>query len=224
MSDQNSALLKVASNVKLFNGMPRTLLVKLLSCSDKRAATKHELYFNEGDVGESFYVLVIGQVIIERLRGGTWFPLATLKSGYSFGEMTLVNETIRSARVRALTDCVALFFPMQRLRPHPDVASALYQNIAKVLVGRLKVSNSTVMDLTSKLTVFEKAATGSGHAKPEEATVPAVQVQQLDQQNPAPVAEDAAPPTPPQQTSLTESAMAAIEKKNEWWLETIVSG
>lgn len=151
MIEQNNALLKIASGVKLFAGMERSLLVKLLSAADKAAIAKDALYFNEGDSGESFYVLIAGQVSVEQTSGGKWVQLATLKPGDSFGEMTLVDEKIRSARVKALSDCVALFFPMQRLKASPDVTSALYLNIAKVLVKRLKSANVAVLDLTAKV-------------------------------------------------------------------------
>lgn len=158
MADPNEALLKIATSVKLFTGMPRTLLVKVLSCADRISVKKGDLFFNEGDAGESFYILIIGQVIVERMNEGKWIQLATLKPGDSFGEMTLIDEKIRSARVKAGTDCTALFVPLQRIKQYDDLTSALYLSIAKVLAKRLKSANSSLADLTSRVMTFEGLA------------------------------------------------------------------
>jgi CRP-like cAMP-binding protein len=182
MSDQNEALLKIASAVKLFYGMPRTLLIKALSCSDRISVKKGDLFFNEGDAGESFYVLIIGQVVVERTNEGKWIQLATLKPGDSFGEMTLIDEKIRSARVKASADCTALFLPLQRIKQYPDLTSSLYLNIAKVLAKRLRTASSSLADMTAKVMTYEgiedgkdkeEGKPGDGEKAEKEASSPA---------------------------------------------------
>ena len=239
----NTAMLKVASRVKLFAGMERSLLVTLLAAADKTSVAANELFFNEGDTGESFYVLFIGQVVIERLSGGTWIELARLHPGDSFGEMTLIEEKIRSARVRAVSDCVALYFPMSRLRAHHEVLSGLFLNIAKILVGRLKVSNAMVTDLSTRLAHYEKETPKVAAPTPvsEEKNPVPVGAPVLE---PAVVKEDLHPTDAIDPVKIAEmpfgSEPAAGEKgapeaqqastgeptpkAREWWLETMVSG
>lgn len=202
MTEQNDAIFKVAKNVKLFAGLDRQQLVNLIACADKSSHAAGELYFDEGDVGESFYIIFIGEVIIERQRDGQWIPLAELKSGDSFGEVTLVGEKKRTARVRASTDCVALFFPLQRLKDHPDITSALVLNIAKVMVNRLKISNNSVMELFSKITQYER---GAMDAQPVRNARKSVTPEIMKQPDPA----------------IPEILPVAVK---EWWLETTISG
>jgi CRP-like cAMP-binding protein len=160
IAEQNEAIFKVAKNVRLFAGLDRAQLIDLLSRADKCAIPENKIFFDEGDVGESFYILFIGKVVIERMRDGRWIELATLKSGDSFGEMTLIDERRRTARVRALNDCVALHFSLPRIKAHPDLASALLLNIAKVMVSRLKTSNSAVVELMTKVAKIEGEEAG----------------------------------------------------------------
>lgn len=148
--EQTSRLMTLASNVKLFNGIPMNLLGKLISFADKVEIMEGLTYFNEGDTGDSFYILIIGHVVVEQSKNGKWVQLAALHPGDSFGEMILVDDKVRSARVRATSNSTALYFPLQRLKTAPEILSSLYHNIAKILVKRLKNTNNVVMELHQK--------------------------------------------------------------------------
>jgi CRP/FNR family cyclic AMP-dependent transcriptional regulator len=148
--EQTSRLMTLASNVKLFNGIPMHLLGKMISFADKVDIMEGLTYFNEGDTGDSFYILIIGHVVVEQQKSGKWVQLAALHPGDSFGEMILVDDKVRSARVRATSDSTALYFPLQRLKSSPEILSSLYHNIAKILVKRLKNTNNVVMELHQK--------------------------------------------------------------------------
>ena len=151
MPGQSQLLLTLATNVRLFSGIPMVQLEKLLTCADKISVASHALFFNEGDIGNSFYILLFGHVAVEQSRNGQWITLATLHPGDSFGEMALVDAKRRSARVRANTECTALFFNTERLSVSSEITSAMYHNIAKVLVTRLRDSNNVVLDLTCQM-------------------------------------------------------------------------
>jgi CRP/FNR family cyclic AMP-dependent transcriptional regulator len=151
MPDQMNSMLTLASNVRLFAGMPMPQLTRLLSFADKISIGAGKLFFNEGDKGDSFYILIIGHVAVEQTKNGKWIQLATLHPGDSFGEMSLVDAKVRSARVRANTDCMALYFPEHRLHGALEITSILYRNIAKVLVTRLRTSNNVVLDLSAQV-------------------------------------------------------------------------
>jgi CRP/FNR family cyclic AMP-dependent transcriptional regulator len=148
--EQNSRLMTLASNVKLFQGIPMHLIGQLIAIADKVEIMEGLTYFNEGDTGDSFYILIIGHVVVEQSKNGKWVQLAALHPGDSFGEMILVDDKVRSARVRATSDSTALYFPLPRLKSSPEILSSLYQNIAKILVKRLKSTNNVVLELHQK--------------------------------------------------------------------------
>jgi CRP-like cAMP-binding protein len=60
-----------------------------------------DVIFAEGDKGDVMYVVLTGEVAIE--RGGR--VMETLGGGGVFGEMALIDGSPRSATVRAKTEC-----------------------------------------------------------------------------------------------------------------------
>jgi NADH dehydrogenase len=64
-----------------------------------------DVIFNEGDVGDYFYIIVSGQVEVLKRKGGEDRRLAVLNSGEYFGEMAILNDKKRSATIRCLTAC-----------------------------------------------------------------------------------------------------------------------
>ena len=144
MGSTDALLMKISSSVGLFAGMGRSMLESLLANAERVTLAKPGLFFDEGQEGDSFYVLVVGRAVVEKKRRGRWIQLASLMPGDTFGEMTLIDDKIRSARVRATADCVALRFHGSRLRSEPEVMSVVYKNIAKLQTRRLKASNEDV--------------------------------------------------------------------------------
>lgn len=139
MSEGTDALLlRIASHVSLFAGLPRTLLERLIARSERCSRSENHLFFDEGDPGESFYVLVMGKAVVEKKSGPHWVPLTTLSPGDTFGEMTLIDEKVRSARVRALSDCVSLHFSGAHLKDSPELLARIFRNVARLQTRRLK--------------------------------------------------------------------------------------
>lgn len=146
MVDASSLLMKIASRVELFQGLGRIALERLLSRAERVSKGEGELFFDEGEDGASFYVLLLGEARVEKKRGAQWVPLVTLKPGESFGEMTLVGDKIRSARVRACTEAVSLCINNRALDNDHEILAALYRNIAKLTTRRLRGFNGELAE------------------------------------------------------------------------------
>ena len=71
---------------------------------------KGEVIFNEGDIGDYFYIIVKGEVEIVKKSGNDFERVAVLSAGEYFGEMAILRDQKRSATVRCLTpvDVLAL--------------------------------------------------------------------------------------------------------------------
>jgi len=152
MADTNDTLLlRLASQVKLFAGLPRTALMRLLGRAERVALPANALFFDQAEPGESFYVLVMGQAVVEVSAGHGWVELTRLNSGDSFGEMTLLDERVRSARVRALEPCVSLHFLGRNLNDSADIQVVILKNMGRQLAQRLKSSSTEVAALKAAL-------------------------------------------------------------------------
>jgi NADH:ubiquinone reductase (H+-translocating) len=70
-----------------------------------------EVVFDEGDSGDSLYMILSGQVEVSKLLGEQPQVIGTLQAGEYFGEMALLGRQPRSASTRALTSLDLLVLP-----------------------------------------------------------------------------------------------------------------
>ena len=100
----------------------------------------------EGSVGDSLYLILSGSCFV--LTGKSSRPLAYLKPGEFFGEMSLVEPSSRAATVRAaeLTEVFRLphFSLTDLLEDNPTVLNLLLLTMVRVLSQRLRRTNQLV--------------------------------------------------------------------------------
>ncbi len=138
----DETLLKVFANVPLFTGIERVHLVWLVAAVERVDVVADRLFFDEGDPGDRFFVFIKGKAVVEkRTEGGGWQSVAELSPGETFGEMAIVDNQPRSARVRAETDSVALALTQKALDGYPELAAGLYRNIARIQSQRIRRFN-----------------------------------------------------------------------------------
>ena len=115
-------VLKIQEKVPLFRGMPMELLVRTLAICEQVTVEAGKNVFREGDIGDSFFVLISGEVVVGKDRGGQFIELARLGVGDCFGEMALVGKHVRSATIRANGDTVTMRFYQETVDAHAESA------------------------------------------------------------------------------------------------------
>jgi signal-transduction protein with cAMP-binding, CBS, and nucleotidyltransferase domain len=138
---------KIAQRVPVFAGMTPACLMATLSEGDHYPVKAGEPVFKEGDIGSAFYVVISGEVSVQKLRNGECVVLARLGTGECFGEMALVRNDVRTATVVALRDSVTMRFERERVDANPASAHMIYRNIARILSSRLDDSSVMLADL-----------------------------------------------------------------------------
>lgn len=146
--------------IPLFSCLPATEVNRLASrlrCLDLGPGA---LLLREGDPGETFYIILEGQVeIIKALGTADERLLGNRGQGDFVGEMSLMGtDRLRTASVRACTRVQML--EMDRddfdalLHRHPDIA----YEMARVLSSSLRnANNATIRDLQEKNLLLAKA-------------------------------------------------------------------
>ena len=130
----------------LFEMLSQPELEVLAELSKLRRYAPGDIVFEEGDLGDSLYVIVMGQLdVVKRVDPSGEKLLATLKDRDFFGEMSLVDKEYRSATVRAKSEAQLLQLSAENLvafrRTYKDGFAFLLINIARVLSGRLRETN-----------------------------------------------------------------------------------
>lgn len=89
----------------LFQCLSDSQIENLVKQSHLDQFGRNERIIDEGEAGESMFVLLQGNAEVSVTKNGTSISVATLKAGDCFGEMSLLTGERRSATVRAQADC-----------------------------------------------------------------------------------------------------------------------
>lgn len=144
--------------VPLFGSLNAQQIQEVARVARRHRYARDEVVFYQGDAGDTFYVILSGQVKVSVSSAeGQEAILVMLDSGESFGEFALLDEQPRSASIQATrpTDVVALRKDdFQRLiKQSPDIAISLL----KVMTKRLRDTDQLVED-AAFLDVAERLA------------------------------------------------------------------
>ncbi len=121
------------ARVPLFTECPRDQLSRIAKLMQPAHYAAGQLIVTQGAPGQAFYIILTGKVEIE--RDGQ--RLGSLDVGDFFGEMSLLDDSPRSATIRAVepTDCLMLsswdFKTM--LDSSPEIAGQLLQALSRRL-------------------------------------------------------------------------------------------
>ncbi len=119
---------------------------------------RDEVVFYQGDPGDSFYVILTGQVKVSvSSPEGQEAILVMLDDGESFGELALLDEQPRSATIEATRPTEVLVMRKDEfhrlIHSHPDIAL----HLLRVMTKRLRDTDQLVQD-AAFLDVAERLA------------------------------------------------------------------
>lgn len=102
----------------------------------------------EGNANRALHVLRSGRVRVTRRVNDREVPLSDLVAGQTFGELSIIEDGVASASLRAVTESEVLSIPMHELaiflRDTPTAAAKFWRAIAIELRRRLLQTNDVV--------------------------------------------------------------------------------
>ena len=114
---------------------------------------KGDLIFNEGDKSNSVFYIQKGRIEVSTKKYEDKKLLAVLKKGEMVGEMSLFEDSPRSASVMAIEDSILLEVSKDKfykfLKDEPQKAFDFATEIVKIISQRLRTSNSYLASLFS---------------------------------------------------------------------------
>ena len=142
------------ARVPFFDGLTREALALIAKATTEETHATGTRIFQYGDVGDKLFIILEGKVRISRdIAGVGEEALAVLGPGQVFGEMSLVDESPRSADARVHEHCRLLVIGKEefddRLFIHKDLAYEVLWNCVRILSTRLRETNEKLTFLTT---------------------------------------------------------------------------
>jgi CRP-like cAMP-binding protein len=139
--------LAVLSGSPLFEMLSNQELEYVADLSRPRRFSPGQIIIEEGELGDSVYVIASGEVeVVRKDTGGEEKVITVLGQREFFGEMSLIDKEYRSATVRARGEVELLHLTAENLttfrKQHRDGFTFVVINIARILSARLRDANA----------------------------------------------------------------------------------
>jgi serine/threonine protein phosphatase PrpC len=139
-----SLKLEILKSMQMFRYLSYRELVRVLNVTETHEYGAGQEIIRQGDPGEAMYVVLSGQVKLDR-EGAV---VAQLGRGQHFGEMALVDRTVRSLTATAAEDSRLLalrrrdFYEI--IKKEPSLSVKLLWSFVQVLAERLRKTTSNL--------------------------------------------------------------------------------
>lgn len=153
------------ARVPIFKTLSKRELTLVRNLVHLRKYQPDEVIFMEGQPGTGMYLITAGQVTITlNYKRENQIELAKLREGDFFGELSLLDESPRSASAVAVgpTELAGFFRSdlMDLIEKAPLLGNKIAMALAEVLGERLRATNRELRALREKLNQLETAAGG----------------------------------------------------------------
>jgi CRP-like cAMP-binding protein len=148
----------ILKQADIFYELTNTQLELVASICNEKDYQSSEVIFEENTPGNHLYIIANGEVAIQvnpALLGkdekSGAFTIATLRRGQSFGEVSLVDEGLRSASARCAADNTHLILvPRDKLMllcdTYPQLGYRLMRNLAADLAMKMRHTDLQVRE------------------------------------------------------------------------------
>ncbi len=140
-------------NANIFNNLTKKELLFVQTMVYLRKYKKGEYIFKKNNPGNGMYIILNGKVNIidKNKKDEKHILLAELTNGAFFGELSLLDESPRSASALCSENTEALgFFRSDLLdivNRKPLIGSKIVLNVARILGERLRMTNNKLYNL-----------------------------------------------------------------------------
>jgi CRP/FNR family transcriptional regulator, cyclic AMP receptor protein len=152
--ERAKAMVETLAGVNIFSGLPPAHLRRIAEIGTEEQHAYGATIFAEGEPGTKFYLILDGAVRISRIVPGMGEEaLAILRGGKYFGEMSLIDDSPRSAHALVHEKCKLFVINKRDLEDllfvDRDLAYELLWNFVRTLTARLRETNDKMTFLAT---------------------------------------------------------------------------
>jgi CRP/FNR family transcriptional regulator, cyclic AMP receptor protein len=145
-AEETTDIVELLAKIHIFAGLQPAYLRRIAAVGTREQHQSGATVFSEGSEGDKMYLILSGAVRISRQVAGMGEEaLAVLRAGNYFGEMSLVDESPRSADAKAHEATELLVLKKDDLEDllfvDRDLAYDLLWNFVRTLTSRLRDTN-----------------------------------------------------------------------------------
>src|SRR6201995_2631735 len=139
---------EVLARSGIFQGVDPEAAEALAKEMDTVEVRKGDVLFNEGEAGDSLYIVLSGKIKLgRRAADGRQNLVSIMGPSDMVGELSLFDPGPRTATATAVTDARLARLRKQSLRPSPSNRPDIAEQLLRVLARRLRRTNDTLSDL-----------------------------------------------------------------------------
>jgi len=148
----SGTIIDFLANIPLFDKLNSNELATISKHMIFLNLTKGEVLFREGDKGDYMCFIVDGHLdVIKKSATGQDVVIATLSKGRSIGEMSIIDNTPRSASIQAQTDAILVGLTGKGLdtvlENHAKIGIKILKGLLRLLSMNLRKTSSQLADL-----------------------------------------------------------------------------
>ncbi|NVM22618.1 MAG: cyclic nucleotide-binding domain-containing protein [Desulfobacterales bacterium] len=153
----SAAIIDSLTNIPIFDRLNATELSVVIKHMNLFDVDPGEYVFKEGDEGDYVCFVANGSLeVLKRSEKGDAVVIATLNSGRSIGEMSVVDHFPRSATVRARKKATLVTLKRREfdslLEKHPTIGIKILKGISLLLSQNLRKTSSRLVDYMLPIT------------------------------------------------------------------------
>jgi EAL domain-containing protein (putative c-di-GMP-specific phosphodiesterase class I) len=114
-----------------------------MAANQNRIYRENEMIFREGESGDCAYLIESGQVLVFLVKDGVEAPLKTLGPGEIFGEMSMIDNSLRSASCRAVTEVSLVTVTQVQLTDRLQSPDPIVRLMMRAFMERLREQNNS---------------------------------------------------------------------------------
>src|SRR5258708_33163486 len=151
LTNRRAPRLQLLKNVVLFKDLCMRDLAMVDSLMHERSYIADEVIFDEGEEGQGLFLVLSGRVKIT-LPADVDTVLIELGPGAFFGEVALLDQSVRTAQARAIEDTqIVVLFRAERSEEHTSELQSPDHLVCRLLLEKKK--NSHIYDVAVSLTL-----------------------------------------------------------------------
>jgi len=147
-----ASLVSALGKIAFFDDLSEDNLQLLMNYMSLYELKSGEFLFKEGEMGQYVAFVVDGRLeVLKKSITGTEIAITTITKGYSIGDMSLIDQTPRSASIRARTKSTLAILPRSAFKiirqKHPSIG-------IKILIGFARFQTENLRKTSNQLNAY----------------------------------------------------------------------